>query len=76
MITFGKSNSLVEKEKHDLKGLEFVPTVVLLGLIISVGVYPNLLGGPLQETIDAMMLALGGDEGWIGTQCFLTIGER
>ena len=60
MITFGKSNSLVEKEKHDLKGLEFVPTVVLLGLIISVGVYPNLLGGPLQETIDAMMLALGG----------------
>ncbi|MFD6438297.1 NADH-quinone oxidoreductase subunit M [Peribacillus sp. NPDC060186] len=60
MITFGKSNSLVEKKKSDLKGLEFVPTVVLLGLIISVGVYPNLLGGPLQETIDAMMLALGG----------------
>ena len=60
LMTFGKNDRLVEKEKRDLRGWELVPATVTLGLIISVGVYPNLLGGPLQGTIKAMMLALGG----------------
>ncbi|WP_407408707.1 NADH-quinone oxidoreductase subunit M [Peribacillus sp.] len=59
-MTFGKDNSLIEKEIYDLKGKEMVPTAVLLGLIIAIGVYPNLLGRPLQGTIDAIMLAVGG----------------
>ena len=60
LMTFGKNDGLIEKENWDLRGWEFLPALVLLGLIISVGVYPNLLGGPLQGTIEAMMLALGG----------------
>jgi len=60
LMTFGKNDSLIEKERWDLRGWEFLPASVLLGLIISVGVYPNLLGGPIQGTIEAMMLALGG----------------
>ena len=60
MMTFGKNNSLLDNEKYDLKGAEFVPTAVLLGLIIAIGVYPNLIGRPLQGTIDAIMLAVGG----------------
>lgn len=60
MMTFGKDNSLIEQKRYDLKGVELVPTAVLLGLIIAIGVYPNLLGKPLQGTIDAIMLAVGG----------------
>ncbi|MDQ0881469.1 NuoM family protein [Peribacillus sp. V2I11] len=60
LMTFGKNDSLIEKEKRELGSWEFLPALVLLGLIISVGVYPNLLGGPLQGTIEAMILALGG----------------
>ena len=55
-----RNNSLLDNEKYDLKGAEFVPTAVLLGLIIAIGVYPNLIGRPLQGTIDAIMLAVGG----------------
>lgn len=60
MMTFGKDNSLIEQKRYDIKGVELVPTAVLLGLIIAIGVYPNLLGKPLQGTIDAIMLAVGG----------------
>ncbi|WP_285767912.1 NADH-quinone oxidoreductase subunit M [Peribacillus sp. SI8-4] len=60
LMTFGKNDSLEEKEKRDIEGWELVPALVLLGLIIAIGVYPNLLGGPIQSTIEAVMLALGG----------------
>jgi NADH-quinone oxidoreductase subunit M len=44
----------------DLKGVEFVPVVVLMGLIVLIGVYPSVLSSPLQSTLETIMLGIGG----------------
>ncbi|MDM5329727.1 NADH-quinone oxidoreductase subunit M [Neobacillus sp. CF12] len=44
----------------DLKGVEFVPVVVLIALIVLIGVVPSVLGSPLQATLETIMLGLGG----------------
>ncbi|WP_160724165.1 NADH-quinone oxidoreductase subunit M [Bacillus sp. USDA818B3_A] len=44
----------------DLKGVEFIPVVVLMLLIVLIGVYPNVLSSPLQTTLETIMLGLGG----------------
>ncbi|MBS4212610.1 MULTISPECIES: NADH-quinone oxidoreductase subunit M [Neobacillus] len=44
----------------DLKGVEFVPVVVLTALIVLIGVYPSVLSSPLQATLETIMLGLGG----------------
>jgi NADH-quinone oxidoreductase subunit M len=44
----------------DLKGVEFVPVVVLMLLIVLIGVYPSVLSSPLQATLETLMLGLGG----------------
>jgi len=44
----------------DLKGVEFVPVVVLMVLIVLIGVYPSVLSSPLQTTLETIMLGLGG----------------
>ncbi|XJZ27127.1 NADH-quinone oxidoreductase subunit M [Bacillota bacterium Lsc_1132] len=54
-ITFGKA----ERDFTgvlDLKGVEFVPVVVLMLLIVLIGVYPSVLSSPLHATL----LGLGG----------------
>jgi NADH-quinone oxidoreductase subunit M len=58
-ITYGKSH----REYIgilDLKGVEFVPVVVLMLLIVLVGVYPSVLSAPLQATLETIMLGIGG----------------
>lgn len=57
-ITFGKEN---EKYEHltDLNWLQQIPAGILLLLIVSIGVYPSLLGEPLQRTLDAIMIGIG-----------------
>jgi NADH-quinone oxidoreductase subunit M len=58
-MTFGPLNERI-KETKDINKIELVPVVVLLGLIILIGVFPNALTIPLQSTIEAILLGLGG----------------
>jgi len=44
----------------DLKGVEFVPVLVLTVLIVLIGVVPSVLSSPLQATLETIMLGLGG----------------
>jgi NADH-quinone oxidoreductase subunit M len=44
----------------DLKGVEFVPVLVLIALIVLIGVVPSVLSSPLQATLETIMLGLGG----------------
>ncbi|MBY0145224.1 NuoM family protein [Neobacillus niacini] len=44
----------------DLKGVEFVPVLVLVALIVLIGVVPSVLSSPLQATLETIMLGLGG----------------
>jgi NADH-quinone oxidoreductase subunit M len=44
----------------DLKGVEFVPVLVLIGLIVLIGVVPSVLSSPLSATLETIMLGLGG----------------
>ncbi|WPZ18280.1 NADH-quinone oxidoreductase subunit M [Geobacillus subterraneus] len=44
----------------DLQAKEAVPAFVLVALIVVVGVYPQLLAGPLAAVIETMMNGLGG----------------
>lgn len=44
----------------DLKGIEYVPALALMACIVLIGVYPNILSGPLQAGIETIMLGLGG----------------
>jgi len=43
----------------DLKGVEFVPVIVLVFLIVLIGVYPSVLSSPLHTTLETIMLGLG-----------------
>ncbi|MCH6267465.1 NADH-quinone oxidoreductase subunit M [Neobacillus citreus] len=58
-MTFGKAHREFTGVV-DLKGVEFVPVVVLLALIVLIGVYPSVLSAPLQATLETIMLGLGG----------------
>lgn len=44
----------------DIQPLEYVPAVVLTAFIVLIGVVPNLLGEPLQATIEILMHGIGG----------------
>ena len=56
-MTFGQT---AVTSVRDLRGIEWVPAISLLLLIIIIGVYPNVLAMPLQTTIETMMNGLGG----------------
>lgn len=56
-MTFGQT---AVTNVHDLRGIEWVPAISLLLLIVIIGVYPNVLAMPLQTTIETMMNGLGG----------------
>jgi NADH-quinone oxidoreductase subunit M len=44
----------------DTKAVETVPMLVLLGLIIAIGVYPQMLGEPMQATLQMIVTRIGG----------------
>ncbi|MBB6283107.1 NADH-quinone oxidoreductase subunit M [Geobacillus subterraneus] len=44
----------------DLQAKEAVPAFILVALIVAVGVYPQLLAGPLAAVLETMMNGLGG----------------
>ena len=44
----------------DLHSVEYVPAVVLTGLIVLIGVYPTILSEPLKSALDTIMLRIGG----------------
>ena len=54
-MTFGKAHRDFAGVL-DIKGVEFVPLVVLMLLIVLIGVYPSVLSSPLHATL----LGLGG----------------
>ncbi|WP_461201744.1 NADH-quinone oxidoreductase subunit M [Anoxybacillus sp. TBDG-1] len=56
-MTFGQTTV---SNVYDLRGIEWVPAISLLLLIVIIGVYPNVLAMPLQTTIETMMNGLGG----------------
>jgi NADH-quinone oxidoreductase subunit M len=58
-VTYGKPNRKWAGVV-DLRKIESVPVIVLTALIVAIGVYPNLLSGPLQETLEVIMLKVGG----------------
>ncbi len=54
-ITFGKTTRDFAGVL-DLKGVEYIPVLVLVALIVLIGVYPSVLSSPLHATL----LGLGG----------------
>lgn len=44
----------------DIRPIELAPIVTLLAFIILIGVYPSVLSGPLQATLETIMLGIGG----------------
>jgi NADH-quinone oxidoreductase subunit M len=58
-ITYGKSHRDFDGVT-DVKGIEWVPVLVLTGLIVLIGVYPSVLSAPLQASLETIMLGIGG----------------
>ncbi|MEH7074355.1 NADH-quinone oxidoreductase subunit M [Neobacillus drentensis] len=58
-ITYGKAHREFTGVL-DLKGVEFVPVLVLMLLIVVIGVFPSVLSAPLQTTLETIMLGIGG----------------
>jgi NADH-quinone oxidoreductase subunit M len=58
-MTYGKANR-DWTGVSDLRKVEYVPVLVLTGLIVLIGVYPQVLSEPLQATLDLMMHRIGG----------------
>lgn len=58
-ITYGVANR-EWTGASDLHKVEYVPVLVLTGLIVLIGVYPQVLSEPLQATVDLMMHRIGG----------------
>lgn len=44
----------------DAKPLEVLPMAILLGCIVLIGIYPAILGDPLQATITDLLSRMGG----------------
>lgn len=56
-ITFGESK---QSSTDDVRPREWIPLLVLTGLIVMIGVYPALLTEVLKESIQLMLLRIGG----------------
>ncbi|OUM84166.1 MAG: hypothetical protein BAA01_04345 [Bacillus thermozeamaize] len=60
-ITFGPLiPRLQEGGVNDVRVLEFIPAIALLALVLLLGVIPSVLGDPLQNTLQSLLLRLGG----------------
>ncbi|MDQ0269242.1 NADH-quinone oxidoreductase subunit M [Cytobacillus purgationiresistens] len=58
-ITFGEAKR-ENTEVNDVAPLEAIPAAILVGLIVLIGVYPNILSGSLTSTIETILLGMGG----------------
>jgi NADH-quinone oxidoreductase subunit M len=58
-ITYGKAHREFDS-MTDVKGIELVPVLTLMGLIVLIGVYPSVLSAPLKATLETIMLGIGG----------------
>ena len=58
-ITYGKAHREFAGVT-DLRGTEWVPAIVLVGIIVLIGVYPSVLSEPLTSTLETIMLGIGG----------------
>ncbi|MFC4321920.1 NADH-quinone oxidoreductase subunit M [Litchfieldia salsa] len=58
-VTYGKKGQSYEKA-YDITKIELVPVLVLLGFIVLIGVYPNVLTQPLQLVLEKIVLGIGG----------------
>jgi len=56
-ITFGEAKL---NEATDIRGIEWIPLIVLTGLIIFIGVYPTILTEPLNDTLKLILTGIGG----------------
>ena len=57
-ITFGKVK--LNEATTDIRGIEWIPLIMLTGLIIFIGVYPTILTEPLNETLKLILTGIGG----------------
>jgi NADH-quinone oxidoreductase subunit M len=58
-MTYGKAHREFAGTT-DIRSVEWVPALVLIGLVVLIGVYPSVLSDPLQATLETIMLGLGG----------------
>ncbi|AGK56008.1 NADH-quinone oxidoreductase subunit M [Bacillus sp. 1NLA3E] len=58
-MTFGKAERQFVGT-NDLRSVEMIPVLTLVGLIVLIGVFPSLLSEPLHKTIETIMLGIGG----------------
>lgn len=58
-VTYGPTTEKVS-EMVEAKPLEMIPMVVLLGLVILIGIYPAILGDPMQVTLQSLLSRIGG----------------
>ncbi|CAG9620153.1 complex I subunit 4 family protein [Sutcliffiella rhizosphaerae] len=59
-MTFGEKSSRYDEKILDIRGVEFIPVFAMLFFIVLIGVYPSILAQPLQDTINAIILGIGG----------------
>ncbi|MFO1444316.1 NADH-quinone oxidoreductase subunit M [Bacillus sp. Bva_UNVM-123] len=58
-ITYGKAHREFVGIT-DIQKAEWVPALVLLGVIVLIGVYPSVLSESLTSTLETIMLGIGG----------------
>ncbi|WP_313803413.1 NADH-quinone oxidoreductase subunit M [Cytobacillus sp.] len=58
-ITYGKAHREFAGIT-DLRKAEWVPALVLIGIIVLIGVYPSVLTEPLTSALETIMLGIGG----------------
>ncbi|MBD8069487.1 NADH-quinone oxidoreductase subunit M [Bacillus sp. PS06] len=58
-VTYGKTSPTYEKV-YDITKIELVPVLILLGLIVLIGVYPNVLSEPLQLVLENIVQGTRG----------------
>ncbi|WP_339060889.1 NADH-quinone oxidoreductase subunit M [Tepidibacillus marianensis] len=58
-VTYGPTAEKV-KGLSDASALEFVPMVVLVAFVVLIGVFPSILSGPIQTTVQSLLSRIGG----------------
>ncbi|MGG0888553.1 complex I subunit 4 family protein [Cytobacillus horneckiae] len=57
-ITFGEGKTT--NKVKDMETIEKIPAVILVCLIVAIGVYPDLIASGLTNTIETIVIGLGG----------------
>lgn len=58
-VTFGPTADKLQN-MVDARSIEVIPMIVLTGFVILIGVYPAILGEPLQTTLQSLLTRIGG----------------